>query len=148
MAVWCLRLVAPSITPCPEVHWTPPQADDGTMPALPERLEAKVRTSASPRVASFNSPRSMAPQRRRLYTTARAAQRTHARSPYAESHSRTGLRQVHKQAAGVVRKLLAAQERGKGGASLKSLTLAPAILFKKATHAICCETLKCALARA
>ena len=55
---------------------------------------------------------------------------------------------MHKQAAGVVRKLLAAQERGKGGASLKSLTLAPAILFKKATHAICCETLKCALARA
>ena len=40
------------------------------------------------------------------------------------------------------------KERGKGGASLKSLTLAPAILFKKATHAICCETLKCALARA
>jgi hypothetical protein len=57
-----------------------------------------------------------------------------------------GRAQVHKQAAQVVRKLLAAQEAGKGGASLKSLTLAPAILAKKATHAICCETLKCACA--
>eukprot|EP00976_Prorocentrum_cordatum_P030556 622223-Prorocentrum_minimum.AAC.2 len=51
---------------------------------------------------------------------------------------------VHKQAAGVVGRLLKAQGKKKGGASLKSLTLAPNIVAKKATHAICCETLKCA----
>eukprot|EP00240_Pyramimonas_obovata_P004185 CAMPEP_0118954756 /NCGR_PEP_ID=MMETSP1169-20130426/58828_1 /TAXON_ID=36882 /ORGANISM="Pyramimonas obovata, Strain CCMP722" /LENGTH=352 /DNA_ID=CAMNT_0006902443 /DNA_START=595 /DNA_END=1650 /DNA_ORIENTATION=- len=49
---------------------------------------------------------------------------------------------VHKQAAGVVGRLLKAQGAKKGGASLKSLTLAPNIIAKKATYAICCETLK------
>ena len=50
---------------------------------------------------------------------------------------------VHKQAAGVGGRVLRAQGAKKGGASLKSLTLAPNIIAKKATHAICCETLKC-----
>jgi hypothetical protein len=118
-------------------------SDDGSMPALPERLEAKVRPRALASPTSTHAS-CVSPASAPLHEHKQRA-RTHARSLILKPSPHSS--QVHKQAAGVVRKLLAAQERGKGGASLKSLTLAPAILFKKATHAICCETLKCALAR-
>ena len=51
-------------------------------------------------------------------------------------------RVVWKQAAGIVARLLRADGARRGGASIKTLTLAPAIAAKKATHAIVCETLK------
>jgi hypothetical protein len=38
----------------------------------------------------------------------------------------------------------AADAAQRGGASLKSLTLARDVRAKSATHAVCCETLKCA----
>lgn len=49
---------------------------------------------------------------------------------------------VHSQAAFAVRRLLEADERKRGGVSLKSLTLAPHITAKKATYAVTVETLK------
>ena len=49
---------------------------------------------------------------------------------------------VSQQAAGVLKKLLAADARGAGGASIKALALAPHIQAKKATYAVVVETLK------
>ena len=51
-------------------------------------------------------------------------------------------RVVWKQAASIVARLLRADGARRGGASIKTLTLAPGIAAKKATHAIVCETLK------
>ena len=49
---------------------------------------------------------------------------------------------VDRQAARAVQQLLQADASGRGGASIKSLTLAPSIEAKKATHAVTCQTLK------
>lgn len=49
---------------------------------------------------------------------------------------------VHRQAAWAIQRLLAADASGKGGASLKTLTLAPHIEAKRATHAVTCECLR------
>ena len=49
---------------------------------------------------------------------------------------------VDRQAAHAVATLLRADESGGGGASIKSLTLGPAVTAKKATHAVTCETLR------
>ena len=49
---------------------------------------------------------------------------------------------MDRQAAKAVQQLLQADASGKGGASIKSLTLAPSIDAKKATHAVTCQTLK------
>ena len=49
---------------------------------------------------------------------------------------------VDRQAAKVVQQLLQADASGRGGASIKSLTLAPTIDAKKATYAVTCQTLK------
>ncbi|KAK9819564.1 hypothetical protein WJX81_004895 [Elliptochloris bilobata] len=50
---------------------------------------------------------------------------------------------IDRQAALAVTRLLAASAHGRGGASIKSLTLAPHVEHKKATFAVVCETLKC-----
>ena len=50
--------------------------------------------------------------------------------------------QTHRQAANIVGRLLHADATGRHGASLKSLTLAPHIISKKAVHAVTIETLK------
>ena len=47
-----------------------------------------------------------------------------------------------RQAAGVVARLLDADGSRRGGASVKTLTLAPGVAAKKVTHAVVCETLK------
>ena len=49
---------------------------------------------------------------------------------------------MDRQAARAVQQLLQADASGRGGASIKSLTLAPSIEAKKATHAVTCQTLK------
>lgn len=49
---------------------------------------------------------------------------------------------VDRQAASAISKLLQADATGTRGASIKSLTLAPAVQAKKATHAVTCETLR------
>jgi putative methyltransferase len=49
---------------------------------------------------------------------------------------------VDRQAAYAVAKLLRADATGSGGASIKSLTLGPAVKAKKATYAVTCETLR------
>ena len=49
---------------------------------------------------------------------------------------------VDRQAAWAVAQLLRADISGRGGASIKSLTLGPSIQAKKATHAVTCQTLK------
>jgi putative methyltransferase len=49
---------------------------------------------------------------------------------------------VDRQAAHAVGALLRADETGAGGASIKSLTLGPAVAAKKATYAVTCETLR------
>jgi hypothetical protein len=49
---------------------------------------------------------------------------------------------VWRQAAGVVARLLDADGARRGGASVKTLTLAPGVAAKKVTHAVVCETLK------
>lgn len=49
---------------------------------------------------------------------------------------------VDRQAARAVQQLLRADASGRGGASIKSLTLAPAMEAKKATYAVTCQTLK------
>lgn len=51
---------------------------------------------------------------------------------------------IHTQAAAVLKRLLTAHGKRKKGAALRTLTLANHIVAKKATHAITCETLKCA----
>ena len=51
-------------------------------------------------------------------------------------------RVVWRQAAGVVARLLDADGARRGGASVKTLTLAPGVAAKKVTHAVVCETLK------
>ena len=51
-------------------------------------------------------------------------------------------RVVWRQAAGVVARLLDADGARRGGASIKTLTLAPGVAAKKVTHAVVCETLK------
>ena len=51
-------------------------------------------------------------------------------------------RVVWRQAAGVVARLLDADGSRRGGASIKTLTLAPGVAAKKVTHAVVCETLK------
>ena len=50
---------------------------------------------------------------------------------------------IDRQAAAALGKLLAADAARAGGASIKSLTLAPHVVEKKATHAVTCNTLKC-----
>ncbi len=50
---------------------------------------------------------------------------------------------VHQQAAFAVQRLLEADSSRKHGASLKSLTLAPHVVAKKATYAVTCQVLKC-----
>jgi hypothetical protein len=52
-------------------------------------------------------------------------------------------KKVHRQAAAAVGKLLEADEEKRGGANIKTLTLAPANIAKKATYALTCETLRC-----
>lgn len=49
---------------------------------------------------------------------------------------------VDRQAAWAVAQLLRADMSGRGGASIKSLTLGPSIQAKKATYAVTCQTLK------
>jgi putative methyltransferase len=49
---------------------------------------------------------------------------------------------IDQQSAEVVEKLLLAAETRRGGATIKSLTLAPHIVHKKPTFAVTCETLK------
>lgn len=49
---------------------------------------------------------------------------------------------VDKQAAQAVRTLLDASEKGRKGATMKGLTLAPHIQAKKATFKVTCETLR------
>ena len=49
---------------------------------------------------------------------------------------------VDRQAAQAVAQLLRADMSGRGGASIKNLTLGPSIQAKKATHAVTCQTLK------
>ena len=49
---------------------------------------------------------------------------------------------MDRQAAHAVATLLKADETGGGGASIKSLTLGPAVTAKKATFAVTCETLR------
>ncbi|KAK3233758.1 hypothetical protein CYMTET_55974 [Cymbomonas tetramitiformis] len=49
---------------------------------------------------------------------------------------------VHRQVAKIISRLLTANSSKHSGASIKSLTLAPRIIAKKATHALTCETLK------
>ena len=51
-------------------------------------------------------------------------------------------RVVWKQSASIVARLLRADGARRGGASIKTLTLANGIAAKKATHAIVCETIK------
>lgn len=51
-------------------------------------------------------------------------------------------RVVWRQAAGVVARLLDADGARRGGASVKTLTLAPGVAAKKVTHAVVCGTLK------
>lgn len=50
---------------------------------------------------------------------------------------------VDNQAAGIVGKVLGAAEHKSRGVNLRSLTLAPGVKAKKATHAVVCQTLKC-----
>lgn len=50
---------------------------------------------------------------------------------------------VHQQATFAVQRLLEADSSRKHGASLKSLTLAPHVVAKKATYAVTCQVLKC-----
>lgn len=52
---------------------------------------------------------------------------------------------VDKQAAAIVGKVLGAAEKKSRGVNLRSLTLAPEIRAKKATHAVVCRTLRCKL---
>jgi hypothetical protein len=52
-------------------------------------------------------------------------------------------KKVHRQAAAAIGKLLEADEKKQGGANIKTLTLAPANIAKKATYALTCETLRC-----
>lgn len=49
---------------------------------------------------------------------------------------------VHRQAAHALGVLVSAAQRGAGGAGIKSLTLAPDIEAKRATHAVTCECLR------
>lgn len=49
---------------------------------------------------------------------------------------------IDEQSAEVLGKLLLAAETRRGGATIKSLTLAPHIVHKKPTFAVTCETLK------
>ncbi|KAK9808127.1 hypothetical protein WJX73_009331 [Symbiochloris irregularis] len=49
---------------------------------------------------------------------------------------------VSKQAAAIVRRILAADASRRADASIRSLTLAPSVQAKKATHAVVCETLR------
>jgi hypothetical protein len=51
-------------------------------------------------------------------------------------------RVVWAQSASIVARLLRADGARRGGASIKTLTLAPGVAAKKATHAIVCETIK------
>ena len=51
-------------------------------------------------------------------------------------------RLVRRQAAGIIARLLRADGRRRGGASIKTLTLASGVAAKKATHAVVCEALK------
>ncbi len=50
---------------------------------------------------------------------------------------------IDRQAADAVAKLVHAAETHQSGATIKSLTLAPHIVHKKATFAVTCQTLKC-----
>lgn len=49
---------------------------------------------------------------------------------------------IDQQSAEVLQRLLQAAETRRGGATIKSLTLAPHIVHKKPTFAVTCETLK------
>jgi putative methyltransferase len=49
---------------------------------------------------------------------------------------------IDQQSSEVLDKLLSAAETRRGGATIKSLTLAPHIVHKKPTFAVTCETLK------
>jgi putative methyltransferase len=49
---------------------------------------------------------------------------------------------IDQQSSEVLEKLLLAAETRRGGATIKSLTLAPHIIHKKPTFAVTCETLK------
>eukprot|EP00850_Spirogloea_muscicola_P023636 SM000373S13618 [mRNA] locus=s373:46324:50619:- [translate_table: standard] len=51
-------------------------------------------------------------------------------------------RKVYLQVASILARVLAANARRSDGASIKSLALAPAIVAKKATYALTCETLR------
>ena len=63
-------------------------------------------------------------------------------APTASKHCWQAASIVDRQAAHAVAALLRADETGGGGASIKSLTLGPAVAAKKATHAVTCETLR------
>jgi hypothetical protein len=51
---------------------------------------------------------------------------------------------IDRQAAEAVERLVQAAETQRGGSTIKSLTLAPHVVHKKPTHAVTCETLRCA----
>ena len=69
--------------------------------------------------------------------------RHHHHSQQQPQHQWTPVSQVHQQAATAVGRLLEADASRRHGASLKSLTLAPHIVAKKATYAVTCQVLKC-----
>mmetsp|Transcript_2592 Transcript_2592/g.9469 ORF Transcript_2592/g.9469 Transcript_2592/m.9469 type:complete len:530 (+) Transcript_2592:303-1892(+) len=52
------------------------------------------------------------------------------------------VRRIHRQSASIVAKLLKADRTRRGGSAIKALTLQPDIRGKRATHALCCETLR------
>ncbi|PNW71282.1 hypothetical protein CHLRE_16g647602v5 [Chlamydomonas reinhardtii] len=68
--------------------------------------------------------------------------RHHHHSQQQPQHQWTPVSQVHQQAATAVGRLLEADASRRHGASLKSLTLAPHIVAKKATYAVTCQVLK------
>lgn len=49
---------------------------------------------------------------------------------------------IHKQAGNILRHLVVADQNKSGGASLKSLTLGPEVIEKRATHALTCQVLR------
>lgn len=122
-----------------------------TMPKVPKKLKT-VLTGARPQ------PRQQQQQQHQSKQTAQRPPQHSKRPRDAPGERRSGQITLHSHSAGrgqwkcasiideqsaeVLAKLLLAAETRRGGATIKSLTLAPHIVHKKPTFAVTCETLK------
>ncbi|KAG2499505.1 hypothetical protein HYH03_002452 [Edaphochlamys debaryana] len=130
-------------TPKPHDASTKPGRGDKGRPGHGNAGGAGGKRKRASEGGQAGGPGAGAPPKRRKTAGAPGGKGGH-RSGSSAEHLWRPVSTVHQQAAFAVQRLLEADRDRRHGASLKSLTLAPHIVAKKATYAVTCQVLKLA----